>query len=282
MPPGYPLRGVMKGPIIPSPMNARRWLLLVVWLGVAAGDVLPARQNPQAGNAEAIQRGATLFRSRCSGCHGSDARGYLGPDLLGILAAGATDQRVLRVARNGVPDTEMPPQDPGRVPDGDLREILGYLRSLGTVAVSATSSGNAQNGERLFRTNCAGCHRVSGRGGQLGPDLTSIGSARSRQSLAQKIRGARGSIRRGFEPVTIVTRDGQRIRGVRKNEDEFSIQIMDVTERLQGFLKANVAQVTAEERSLMPVYGLDRFSERELDDLLRYLETLRRAESPAL
>ena len=272
----------MKGPIIPPLMNTRWCLLLVVWLGVAAGDVLPARQTPQAGKAEAIQRGATLFLSRCSGCHGRDARGYLGPDLLGILAAGATDERVLRVARSGVPNTEMPAQDPGRVPDADLRDILGYLRSLGTAAVSATSSGNAQNGERLFRANCAGCHRVGGRGGQLGPDLTSIGTARSRQALTQKIRGARVSILSGFEPVTIVTRDGQRIRGVRKNEDEFSIQIMDVTERLQGFLKANVAQVTAEERSLMPVYGPDRFNERDLDDLLRYLETLRRAASPAL
>ena len=70
-----------------------------------------------------------------------------------------------------------------------------------------------------------------------------------------KLRGTSDVIRPGYEPVTLVTRDGQRIRGVRKNEDEFSIQIMDMRERLQGFLKANLTEVTDEKQSVMPVYG---------------------------
>ena len=75
--------------------------------------------------------------------------------------------------------------------------------------------------------------------------------------------------------VTLVTREGERIRGVRKNEDEFSIQIMDTRERLQGFLKANLAELTMEKQSLMPIYGAERLNDREMDDLLRYLSGLR-------
>jgi hypothetical protein len=75
--------------------------------------------------------------------------------------------------------------------------------------------------------------------------------------------------------VTLVTRDGDRIRGVKKNEDEFSIQIMDARERLQGYLKANLADVTVDKQSLMPVYGADRLNDRDADDLLRYLTMLR-------
>jgi hypothetical protein len=74
--------------------------------------------------------------------------------------------------------------------------------------------------------------------------------------------------------VTLVTRDGERIRGVRKNEDEFSIQIMDTRERLQGYLKANLTAFTTDKQSLMPVYGPDRLNDRELDDLLQYLASL--------
>ena len=37
----------------------------------------------------------------------------------------------------------------------------------------------------------------------------------------------------GYESVTLVTKDGQKIRGVKKNEDVFSIQIMDTRERIQ-------------------------------------------------
>jgi mono/diheme cytochrome c family protein len=50
---------------------------------------------------------------------------------------------------------------------------------------------------------------------------------------------------------------------------------MDTTERLQGFVKSDVKTVTADKRSLMPAYAVDQLSERDLDDLLRYLDTLR-------
>ena len=77
--------------------------------------------------------------------------------------------------------------------------------------------------------------------------------------------------------MTLVTRDGERIRGVRKNEDEFSIQIMDARERLQGYVKANLTAITFDKQSLMPVYGPDRLDDHDLDDLLRYLTSLRGA-----
>jgi hypothetical protein len=142
---------------------------------------------------------------------------------------------------------------------------------------SAPPTGDAASGERIFRANCGSCHMVSGRGGQLGPDLSRIGSARPRTGLAAKIRGTSAFIRPGYEPVTLVTRQGERIRGVRKNEDEFSIQIMDMRERLQGYLKTNLTDVTMDKQSVMPAYGSDRLPDRDLDDLLRYLSTLRGA-----
>jgi hypothetical protein len=75
--------------------------------------------------------------------------------------------------------------------------------------------------------------------------------------------------------VALVTQDGQRIRGVSKSEDSFSIQIVDTDERLQGYLKADLQGIVREERSLMRQFGPDRLSDEALDDLLRYLGTLR-------
>ena len=79
----------------------------------------------------------------------------------------------------------------------------------------------------------------------------------------------------GYQPVTIVTRDGQRIRGVKKNEDAFSVQIMDTHERLQGYVKSDLKEVIDEETSLMPDFGSDRLSEADLGDLVVYLQRLR-------
>ena len=231
-------------------------------------------KNPFDGDRQAISNGGAMFRTRCAGCHGADARGYLGPDLTGFWSAGGTDDRMFDIVRRGVPGTEMPAADPTRVLDKDIWHTLAYVRTLSAVP-AATLTGDAGNGERVFRANCSSCHMVNGRGGQLGPDLSRIGSGRPRVALMNKLRGSSSVIRPGYEPVTLVTREGERIRGVKKNEDEFSIQIMDARERLQGYLKANLTQLTIDKQSLMPVYGADRLNDRDLDDLLRYLTALR-------
>jgi cytochrome c oxidase cbb3-type subunit III len=248
--------------------------------GAIAQDRAPARaearptKNPYEGKAEAISNGGAMFRTRCAGCHGPDAHGYLGPDLTGFWAAGGTDDRMFEIVRKGVPGTEMIAADPLRVLDRDIWQVMAYIRTLNAVPVSVPT-GDAGNGAQIFRANCSSCHMVNARGGQLGPDLSRIGSARPRPGLQSKLRGTATFIRPGYEPVTIVTRGGERIRGVKKNEDEFSIQIMDTRERLQGYLKDNLAEVRIEKQSVMPVYGPDQLNDRDLNDLLQYLGTLR-------
>ena len=79
----------------------------------------------------------------------------------------------------------------------------------------------------------------------------------------------------GYQPVTLVTRDGQRIRGVKKNEDAFSVQIMDTHERLQGYVKSDLKEMIDEETSLMPDFASDRLPDAALDDLVAYLQRLK-------
>jgi len=238
-----------------------------------------AEKNPLEGNAQAITTGGAMFKNRCAGCHGPDARGFLGPDLTGEWESGSTDGRLFDIVRKGVPGTEMPgAPDVQRVPDRDIWQVLAYLRTLSAVP-NVVQTGDAASGERIFRATCSGCHMVNGRGGQLGPDLSRIGSARPRPGLQAKLRGTTNLIRPGYDPVTLVTKEGERIRGVRKNEDEFSIQIMDMRERLQGFLKANLDSFTIDKESVMPVYRADRLNDKDLDDLLRYLTGLRGADA---
>src|SRR5215813_6958887 len=81
-------------------------------------------QNPLVGNREAISIGAAMFRTRCAGCHGPDAHGYLGPDLTGFWASGGTDDRMFEIVKRGVPGTEMPAADPIRVRDRDIWQVL--------------------------------------------------------------------------------------------------------------------------------------------------------------
>jgi putative heme-binding domain-containing protein len=235
----------------------------------------PAANNPHLGNPQSIRSGMALYRIRCADCHGLDAGGYRGPDLLAVMAAGATDERLFQTIRKGVPGTEMPAAREMDSPDDDLLMIIAYLRKIGTVAPSERPVGNVENGARLFAAQCANCHRVAGRGGRIGPDLTRIGVARSPAALTREIRTPSEWIPQVYETVTVVTKDGQRIRGMKKNEDVFSIQVMDMRERIQGYLKSNLQEVIYEKSSLMPAFGPDRLKEGDLNDLLGYLSTLR-------
>ena len=234
----------------------------------------PAANNPHLGNPQSIRSGMALYRTRCADCHGLDAGGYRGPDLNAVLAGGATDERLFNTIQKGVPGTEMPSST---APDDDLLMIIAYLRKIGTVAPE-TPTGSVENGTRLFAAQCASCHRVAGRGGRIGPDLTRIGIARSRAALIREIRTPSEWIPPNFETVTAVTKDGQRIRGVKKNEDSFSIQVMDTRERIQGFLKANLQELVYEKNSLMPAFAPARLNDSDLNDVVGYLSTLRGAD----
>ena len=242
-------------------------------LGAIAQNA-PAR-NPLEGNPEAILAGMGNFRQRCADCHGTDARGVRGPDITQIWSSGRSDEGLFKTIRTGVPNSEMPAFAAPRTSDREVWQMLAYLKTLAAPATADPPRGNAGNGALVFRVQCAGCHRVGTTGGRLGPDLSRVGSARTRDVLAARIRRGSESFRAGFEPVTVTPHDGKPIQGVKKNEDLFSVQIMDAGERIQGYEKDKMKAVVNTRKSAMPIFGPDRLSDSDLDDVLRYLQTLR-------
>jgi len=126
-------------------------------------------------------------------------------------------------------------------------------------------------GESLFfgKAGCAGCHEVNGRGGVTGPDLSAAGT-RSPEALRENI------LNPGSSPTVIVKLQGGReIRGVRLNEDTFSLQMRDASGELHLLDKTKLAEVRYENRSLMPDdYGA-RLTAEELQNLVAYLGSLK-------
>src|SRR5262245_2988883 len=194
-------------------MSLMKWTLTVAALStlaaitVTAQDNIPA-VNPLAGNTDAIRFGTGLYRARCADCHGMDARGVRAPDLTQVWASGRTDDGLFKTVKNGVPGTEMPAVG-ARMFDNEIWQILASLRPLAAPAPNDPPKGNAEHGQQLFRASCAGCHRINGTGGRLGPDLSRVGAARTRDMMVKQIRGATEDFKTGYEPVTLTPSDGQ-------------------------------------------------------------------------
>ena len=75
--------------------------------------------------------------------------------------------------------------------------------------------------------------------------------------------------------MTAVTRDGERVEGVVKGEDAFSLQVLSVDGELQSFRKQELRQLIRSAASLMPVYDAVTLSDAALEDVLAYLGSLR-------
>jgi PQQ-dependent dehydrogenase (methanol/ethanol family) len=128
-------------------------------------------------------------------------------------------------------------------------------------------------GEALFfgKAGCSGCHEVNGRGGTAGPDLSTAGT-KSADDLMAKIRNPNT---RGATTVIVKTREGREIKGVRRNEDTFTLQMVDASGQLHLLEKASLTELRTENRSLMPADYATRLSADELRNLIVYLGTLK-------
>ena len=243
--------------------------LLVICNGAPTG-VSAEQRNPFESNEDAIRIGASLFAGRCADCHGPDAKGRLGPDLTLRWVRGESDDSAFRIIRAGVPGSSMPPST---APDNELWAIVAHLRSISVMRPLETS-GDATRGRALFAEDCAGCHQVRGQGGALGPDLTAIGATRSREALTTALREPSAAVALGFRAVRFLA-DGERVEGVVKGEDAFSLQVFTVDGELAAYSKREVAELERSAESLMPVFDESRLSDAALEDLLAYLGTLR-------
>jgi cytochrome c oxidase cbb3-type subunit 3 len=281
---------VVRGGIDWLPHGRRCLAAAALIVGVASGAVLAGQEkavtNPAAGDPAAVREGASLFRGNCSPCHGLNARGGgRGPDLTsGRWRHGGSDGEIFRTISEGVPGTEMPANG---FEDSEVWAIIAYLRSL-TPAKTAVG-GDPTKGEEIFwgEAACGTCHMVHGKGGRLGPDLSRVGAARSAEYLEESVREPSKQLSDGmvdpnnhygyplvYDTVIVVTKSGERVQGVAKNEDTFSIQMIDVEQQLRVFLKKDLAEVRHERVSLMPAYSEESLSTEKLRNVVAYLETL--------
>jgi putative heme-binding domain-containing protein len=246
-------------------------------------------KNPYAGDAKMAKLGEFQFRSNCAFCHGLGARGGgRGPDLTRTQKRhGNGDADLFRTINEGVPGTAMPPngatQQGVGMTEEEIWQVITYIRSMQAKA-PAQSVGDAAHGKELFNGNasCYTCHMIAGKGGRLGPDLTTTGSARSTAYLVESIRNPSQRLAQGlteamkefsveYETVKVTTADGTKLMGVVLNEDRFTLQMIDMREQVHSFDKDKLKAMEKSRTSLMPTYDHTMLSDKDVQDLVAYL-----------
>ncbi len=217
--------------------------------------------------------GQRLFESQCALCHGQTGGGGRGPSLQRAKLNHAPDDDALRkVISEGIQ-----PEMPGawQLSPREVASVAAFVTKLGSTPVEPVA-GDAAHGERLYKTKgCANCHMIRGEGSGFGPELSNIGSRRNAAHLREAIVQPEASVPEGFLLVDLVRTAGPTIRGVRVNEDSFSIQIKDASGKFHSYRLSELAEVRKlRGKSPMPSYQ-SSLTSAELTDLTAYLANLR-------
>lgn len=136
--------------------------------------------------------------------------------------------------------------------------------------------GHAKSGKQVFEradAQCIRCHRIDGLGGDVGPDLSHIGSQKPREYLLESILLPNKQIAQGFESVTVTMKDEETYVGVLKKETTEEIVLNSQT----GSMTLKKANIASRKAALSPMpEGLGQIlSKRDLRDLVEYLSNLK-------
>ena len=232
----------------------------------------PASNASEAAHAPAGRR---VFSSACAGCHGLDGRGgERAPDLAAPKVRRLSNRELLAIVRNGVPGTAMPAFH--ALPQQELRGLLAYLRDLQGAKPAPPLSGDPRRGETLFfgKAKCSACHMADGKGGFIASDLSAYGRSHSPQEILHRILTPQNDDRARDSVAVVTTNDGQKIRGIVRNEDNFSLQLQSLDGVFHLLTKSELHSVEYEAEPLMPGNYGSLLPRQELDDIVRYLMEL--------
>ncbi len=220
----------------------------------------------------AAARGQKLFLQTCAFCHGQNATGAEGPDLVrsSVVLHDEHGDLIGEVVSKGRPDRGMPAFS-SFTPD-QLRDIAAFLHARVEAAANRWGyklqnivTGNPQQGELFFRDHCAACHSASG-------DLAHIAKKFEAPDLQAQFLYPTNM---NAPPAVIVTtKDGSQLKGRIKYLDDFTVSIWDDSGAYHewpcGAVKLQIIDPLAGHRKLLDIY-----TNSDMHNVLAYLETLK-------
>src|SRR5947207_14271573 len=237
---------------------------------------------------EQVARGQQLFKSNCSFCHGSDARGgETGPNLVRaqVVLADQHGELVTPIVQNGIPARAMPKFT---LSAAEIADIAAWLHSQPLSDRGAPSTldilvGNAKEGEAYFNGagHCTQCHSVSG-------DLAAIGAksdAKTIQNLIVSGGGGRSFGRRsaGAAPpklpattVTVTLPSGQAITGDLDHISAFVVALRQPDGTYRNFARHySIPMVILTNPRQCHIDMLPKWRDSDIHNMTAYLVTLK-------
>ncbi|MFP6667758.1 MAG: PVC-type heme-binding CxxCH protein, partial [Pirellulales bacterium] len=187
--------------------------------------------------------------------------------LRSLFATGRSDQALLAALNQSIAAAGQAPE----YSEAFVRQIVGHARQ----------QGEAVRGAAVFKSlACSACHKIGGTGGDIGPDLTAIGTTLSAERIAEELLWPNRQVKEGFSVVQVITADGKIHQGYERKTKESQatgdLVIQDLATKQLVTIKRQDIDEKQLTGSSMPAGLTSVLPRQQLLDLLSYLSELGR------
>jgi cytochrome c oxidase cbb3-type subunit 3 len=250
------------------------------------GDVIAAMMGGAPIDKEAAERGRKIFVPTCGFCHGNDAHGKSGPDLVrsALVLHDSKGGAIGPVIRNGRVERGMPAFS--ALSAEQIADISTFLHSRAAdvsnrfaYKIGDLITGDAQRGAAFFNGDghCGSCHSTTG-------DLAHVATKYEPVELQRRMLYPAPNLidvflGRAVAPpaptkVTVQLASGERVSGTLDHLDEFTVAMHDSAGWYRSFPRDSVSVEVQDPRAAHEGL-LPKYTDQEMHDLLAYLETLK-------
>src|SRR5690242_378769 len=233
----------------------------------------------------AVVRGRKQFAESCGFCHGADATGARGPDLVRspLVAHDVKGDQIRDVIRRGRPDKGMPPL--ANMTDEQIADIAAFLHERakeglesagipGSYPVEKLLTGNAEAGKAFFNGagGCKTCHSATGDLAGVAGKYSSIELEAHMLYPGHRRRDTGGAKVQTTAVVTLPS--GEQIKGELVHADDFVVGLRDASGWYRSFsrdrVKVEFQDPLAAHREL-----LAKLTQADVHNLFAYLVSLK-------
>lgn len=162
---------------------------------------------------------------------------------------------------------------------GDIKAIGSDMteEQKEDLLAEALENGSRHHGREIYRRQellCATCHRNNNIGGLAGPDLTTLGTYMTPNSILESLINPSKDIKQGYETIIVTKTDGEILSGLLHRKTDVATLVRSANGEIITVPNSELESIDVSPMSLMPSGLVANLHRDELKDLLTYLTHL--------